>query len=451
MTVLIAKTYPTQTDTAYFGWREVRHSYGHKAAIDNGTWFYEGSSSRSFTSQRSGYQVVGFKQAIRAGGQAGSPYTRSSSRLISLTPGHVTQVKRSYAPPEPGATSYVLRGVRYPPVCKGFHEGLDPSDAVSADNHALVRFYSALRQEMEHWNSLVFLGELREIVALVRRPYATLQSEIDGYLTRYKRRAMGVKFPKALRKADKVRRLTKLAADTWLETAFGVAPTLSDVATAAETLARFLEERRRSRVKGFAQRSGKALPYVITGQTHNHIQYNPTIETVGNVRVMCVAGLDVGVLGDAVSARRLGELAGVNLANLPVTLYELLPYSWLVDYFTTTGACLSSYVQSTAQVRWAIKTTKQTTRWTTSNWVDSKGSTQKGYEGDYCIGTHLGIGVTEWTTLRREILNEANLPRPSIQVRPLSDILPSQVANVVALLASRAAGVSGDVRRHHRI
>lgn len=445
MAALVSVTYPSISQTLPFSWTESRLFYGFYNPAYNGQTFHKGGSSVVFVQSKAGYKVVGFKQAIRAGAQAGSPYSLTATRLISAEPGEVTYIKKW--PVEQGMQGTqvsVVKGFVYPPFVAGSHV-LSISDKTSADNHALVRFYSALRAEMEHWNSLVFLGELREIVAQVRRPYAELQGQIERYLDRYKRAALRKKFPKALRKAEKVRRLSRLASSIWLETAFATLPTLSDVRTAAETLARFSDERRRSRVKGFAERSGKVLEAPIWGSLA--IGSVTQISHEGNYRASYVAGLDVSVQGEAGSMKRLAELAGVDPRNLPVTLYELLPYSWLADYVTTAGACLSSRMVATTAVRWAIssKLEKTTTR------TVSTPRTIGGGSDEFVSGAHCGMGVTQRTTFSRTLLNVANLPQPVVQVRPLSDIAPTQAANVLALLVNRANAVSRDVQKAHRI
>jgi len=447
MASLVAINYPDTLYTLPFPWTESRVSFGSPYPEDNRSDFYQGGNATVFvTSDKSGYRVIGFKQAIRVGAQAGSPYSIKASRLVSSESGEVTFTKKwGGSSFRSGTQVSVIKGFLYAPFVPGFHV-LDDSTKTTADNHALVRFYSALRAEMEHWNSLVFLGELREIVAQVRRPYAELQGQIEQHLDRYKRAALRKKFPKAMRKAEKIRRLSRLASSMWLETAFATLPTLSDVKIAAETLARFSDERRRSRVKGFAERSSKA-PVVLIPQLHPcGMGYTVSISHTGNYKVSYVAGLNVNVQGESGSMKRLAELAGLDPRNLPVTLYELVPYSWLADYITTAGACLSSHMVATTGVNWAISSkTERTTTITLCTADQTSGSDQ------VVSGTHCGKGVTQKTTFSRAILNTANLPRPMVQVRPLSDVLPSQAANVLALLVNRANAVSRDVRRVHRI
>lgn len=446
MASLVAINYPNTSYTLPFSWTESRTFFGFPSKNDNGSWFYMGGSPVNFIrSNRSGYKVQGYKQAIRAGTQAGSPYSFTATRLVSSSGGEVTYIKQwPLSEGKFGTQISYIRGFLYPPSAAGFHV-LDSSTKTTADNHALVRFYSALRAEMEHWNSLTFLGELREIVAQVRRPYAELQGQIEDHLNRYKRKALGVKFPKAMRKAEKVRRLSRLASSMWLETAFATLPTLSDVRSAAETLARFSDERRRSRVKGFAERSSKAPVITIGGLHACGMGYYTYIHHTGTYRVSYVAGLNVNVQGEAGSAKRLAELAGIDPRNLPVTLYELVPYSWLADYITTAGACLSSRMVATTAVNWAISSKIEKTSTQTIT-VPEKGTGLISVSGAHC-----GTGVTERTTFSRTLLDTANLPRPMVQVRPLSDVLPSQAANVLALIVNRANAVSRDVRKAHRI
>lgn len=453
MATLISVAYPTRSDPVPFPWSETRIWSEFKTPGDNYTESFSGSSTIQFSTSRSGYKVVGFQEAIRAGTQAGSPYSRTGARLIAFESGRVIFGNKYYVDPQqPGKQVSNLTGWGYPPYIPNDYTGVSADDGIRTDNHALVRFYSAIRAEVEHWNSLVFLGELREIVAQVRRPYAELQYQIEDHLNRYRRAALRKRFPRVMRRAEKIQRLSRLASAIWLETAFATAPTLSDVATAAETLARFLDERRRSRVKGFAERSGKALPHVIQSVHPSGFHFNTVIGMEERLKVIYIAGLDVSVLGDKVSAKRLAELAGVDWRNLPVTLYELVPYSWLADYVTTAGACLSSSLTMTSGVRWAIRSESRKTRCSTRNELDP-GSTRARFPTTfhYLVGSHFGTGVTERTSSSRALLDTANLPQPFVQTRRISDYLPEQGANVLALLVNRANSVSKEVRKFHRI
>jgi len=100
MASLVAINYPDTSYTLPFPWTESRVSFGSPYPEDNRSDFYQGSNAKVFvTSDKSGYRVIGFKQAIRVGAQAGSPYSIKASRLVSSESGEVTFTKSGGAAP----------------------------------------------------------------------------------------------------------------------------------------------------------------------------------------------------------------------------------------------------------------------------------------------------------------------------------------------------------------
>ena len=126
----------------------------------------------------------------------------------------------------------------------------------------------------------------------------------------------------------------------WLGFGFGVNPMLKDIESAANSILDYtMRENRRVVVSGTASSdyfsSGKAL-------TPQQIAWGCSMGIVSSYAhtqsVRIKAGIDLK-MRTAASYSVLDHL-GLKVSELPSALWELTPYSWAVDYFTTVGPWL---------------------------------------------------------------------------------------------------------------
>lgn len=116
-----------------------------------------------------------------------------------------------------------------------------------ANNAALSSFVKRAQAATNSFQGSVAVGELAETLRMIKNPAQGLRRGIDDYLDTVKKRARSRRLPGASRPSR--RSLRRMVADTWLEKAFGWDPLISDVKSAAETLARRRHEWRRETVK----------------------------------------------------------------------------------------------------------------------------------------------------------------------------------------------------------
>jgi hypothetical protein len=223
---------------------------------------------------------------------------------------------------------------------------LNPS-FTKADNQALIRAYKAIRQAQYQISGPTFLAELRETIGMLKRPMKGLTEYAQGYVNVLKKRK--ARWPKSF---------SRVVADTWLEYSFGWSPFLSDVKSAAETLARFHNDFRRSAVKAYGEDpiviySG----YETRGYFGGAVPFIRSTDYRSIAKVIYRVGIDAKMGYAEGSVNRIIELSGFQFQNVIPTIWEILPWSFMVDYFSNVGNVIEAGCTDTSNVRHVTKNT----------------------------------------------------------------------------------------------
>lgn len=174
----------------------------------------------------------------------------------------------------------------------------------------------------------VFVGELRESLEFGKDAIESLSSVTTKYLD------------KALKwKRRDPRELGKVAADAWLAYKFAVKPTVADVKSAAEALAQYHLNNYRRRLH---YSSGVVFEQSIEAES---FAYGPRVacgtetrETTYTESIVAHTNLTEAVASSYTVPETLGM---TDWTDIFLTAYQLVPYSWLVDYFLD----LSNYME----------------------------------------------------------------------------------------------------------
>jgi hypothetical protein len=241
-----------------------------------------------------------------------------------------------------------------------------------ANNRASAAIFKAIRREMYQISGPTFLGELRESLQMIRRPAAALTKSLGSYMLKVEKNLKSIgRMPPSTRRikdafgnwqpvgknASREIEIKKMLADTWLEYSFGWSPLISDVKSAAIALARFGIDIRRSRCSAVGVHELVTLDVRdLSSLTPNQIYIKYSVQDSSLIRVSYKVGLSASMNVPSGTPDRLIELCGFSMQNFIPTVWELLPWSFLVDYFANVNNVLEAYTTDTSAVKWASKT-----------------------------------------------------------------------------------------------
>lgn len=231
--------------------------------------------------------------------------------------------------------------VTYP----GTPSGLDPS---AAQAEAAAKVWKRLVQARNAMSGGTFLGELRETIATVKNCGKRADSLLFGWLERLKRNK---------RRTKRLQDRRKDAADAYLEWSFGMAPVMSDVKSALNVWTEPRRDQRRVHGDGKSETStvllGSETQYS-TGPFYS----STSDKTTAYVSVRIGAALRAQVPGIGGVVDRLGLLP----EDFYPTVYNLLPWSFLLDYVSNVGDCIDALSFPTNQIAYVWRTTRKETR-----------------------------------------------------------------------------------------
>ncbi len=292
-----------------------------------------------------GGSVPRWKQIIREGGDATTPLMGSRTKFDIRT-GNLTfnfrKLYESGVDPFPFDDLYggsEMTGVIATPMT-GPSYTLTQVNYDKALNQALSRAINRINDAQTSFQGGVFLGELKETLHLIANPLQALKSRLGDYLSTVKKRR---------RNASKAAK-RRILSDTWLEYSFGWKPLVNDIDDGFDALGDLTEGPIDAGHTAF-RGSGKDEWIGDVG-----MKTETSTGTSCSWRVMREESIDVRIYG-AMSNKILAEVGlptklGVGLSSFAPTLWELIPYSFLVDYFTNFGDIVNALSTNTSAVSW---------------------------------------------------------------------------------------------------
>jgi len=249
-------------------------------------------------------------------------------------------------------------------------------------------FLRRLQETRQAMQGGIFSGEMRETMRMLRQPAKSLREGIPKYLDALVKRRRGVgsirgvgisiTSQRSQRAAERkrVKILNKIAADTWLEYSFGWKPLINDVQDAVKAIGRLGENSFRQKLS--AKGSDEVVnydsgtnEYPIADQFVTWIKVSSHIKT----KYSCQIRGAVKVNSTVSQQTRNNELFGFTWSQFIPTVWELLPWSFLADYFTNIGDILNAGAVNTADLAWTSRTMRAETTAYASASISSRTST----------------------------------------------------------------------------
>jgi hypothetical protein len=221
---------------------------------------------------------------------------------------------------------------------------------------AQTRFAADVKQKRSQFSGPVFLAEFREACKLIKRPAQALWKHLDDYLWNcYK---AGRRNKRALNLPLNGERILRTVNGLYLELTFAAKPLLADTLGLAQGLADWQTSRMSPMCRGNANVKDRiGIPASVS-----------SVSTICNQRTFGTSEQEFGAtvrgklradatLPPAGSAARLIQVLGFNIEEFVPTLYELVPFSFVLDYFSNVGQILNAQCTDLSWVEWSTLTT----------------------------------------------------------------------------------------------
>lgn len=264
-------------------------------------------------------------------------------------------------------------------------------------NAAAAGFYNKVNQTISPVEGGVILAELRETLHLLRHPL----SGIKRLLLDHDRRVRKIK--KSSPRRPNSPGVRSAIRESWLEVVFGWQPLNKDI---GDVLLYLQTDRERLRqdfrdVSYTAEGHTVLQPRLLYFGAASSSQYNQDCTKYEVLQYSCrQAGQVRLAVGDSQN-RSFTELGLLPEKFLP-TAWEIIPYSFVVDYFTNVGKVISAFSVPSSRIAWLYRTERAETRLETGgkpkpNWMGSPGqSTIIARNVSRSVPVNLGLPNFEW-------------------------------------------------------
>jgi hypothetical protein len=304
-----------------------------------------GKSSASCTETFTGDFNPRWRDQVRAGSSA---TTIASGVKATLNPGFLDcyVIMGAVDPHNTSRAHYGVVGIPSSTYWRAVEQSV-PSDVLAeVTNRAISKFLDAADSARSSIEFGQDLGEWKETVHGLIHPLKSLREFTLSHLSRVTKLAKGVKHRAAL---------SKMIADTWLEFKFGWFPLAADVGKA---FADFSNNRNHVNVQSIrASARGSfhdfVLPNSAGGFSFSVGVVRCDTRVTGYYYVTFKGAIRTGAHEGALKAAQMLQL---DLPHFVPTAWDLLPYSWIADYFVNVGDTLRALCFRDSDLTWGNKT-----------------------------------------------------------------------------------------------
>lgn len=225
-----------------------------------------------------------------------------------------------------------------------YFPGVDPAPQATIDsvrNRVIAKYYAEYHKARSSIEGGQDLGEIRETIRMIRHPFQGIRDATIDYLTALKR----VKN----RYGRSPHAMTKHAAGAYLEYRFGVLPLAEDIQQLALDAHRGRWPRYNIDVRASEFYSASERR---TSLAYGNFTASATIKALRRSSY----GLRYRgqVFTNSSADGKISKLQALRLLpeDFVPTLWDLIPYSWMIDYFANIGEILDALSVGTANLAW---------------------------------------------------------------------------------------------------
>lgn len=234
----------------------------------------------------------------------------------------------------------------------------DGALAAKALSECQIKFTKKVRSRTQGWAGGVFAGELVTTARMLASPARALHETLPDLVRRAKflRKDSIRASTKSLRRA-----LARNARDLWLTYSFGVKPLLGDIEDAAVAFDRLATGR--SQRDKLVITSSSVASSLISGNPHATYAAHENFPTGFNSTLIRRDSVSARLRGRVLSRNPSGEMPamvhlGLDISSVLPTGWELVPYSFLIDYFSNLGDVLDAWSIRFIEFAFLVQTLK---------------------------------------------------------------------------------------------
>jgi hypothetical protein len=377
---------------------------------------------KTITRTRTGNTNPGYKKVIASGGNATTDLTGTYQRIMDTAPYYQRVTINN---PD---GSFRLRVEARGDFASFF--GSMPTygfPASKAGSRAAAKFLAAVRSVEVKMSGPTFLGEARETLRMLRKPAAGLQDAVKAYADRLRNH----KRQSSARGHDWKKDIGNL----WLEHSFGWIPLIRDIEDARAAFNSLIDKDPRVvRISVGDRDVINSTPTPTSSDFAGTPSYMSVLHTYARQDEQIVRYRGAVRAQSTTTARDRLARFGFTPSEFVPTAWELLPWSFLADYFVNIGELVSASVTDTSRVSWVSQSVigKATVKVTSSFNFAALGGFWK-YAGSFSPG----YATFQHRTVTRTA--NVNVPYPTLRFYyPGSNM---RLLNIAALLSQVSSSV----------
>lgn len=283
----------------------------------------------SLTRTRLGVENPFWKHLVAMHLNATTPMT-ASSETLKLSKGYLqfTEDSDKYFSTERG-------GYQYSNLVGGIITDMGNSES-QADAKAIQDFYGILNKVRRDFSGQQAIGEIRQTIELLKHPFREMTNVLKSHLS--------------VRNKDRSARNKGSAIGAqWLQVRFGILPLAADINGLIQTLQRQIRHEDVLQFKAFGKSEASQQTPVTFSDLYGFMQHGTQINT-NRTKVYYSFGYLQKFMSEAEARMEGLRDSFYRLEDLPATMWEVMPWSWLVDYAVNVGSIIEAVTTSTENV-----------------------------------------------------------------------------------------------------